>query len=135
MTEKVEVTYGDNSVEVEPRFYRIAVGMLTMGLPVMDVFQGGLDAVSSGGETGGPDDIVSIVFPDSDSMEFFSGFLIQHHLFLNEDGVLQVSGHFHVEMLDGDIETTYFVSVEPAHLPALEACLVAHTPSLSSLQN
>jgi hypothetical protein len=68
-------------------------------------------------------------------MEFFSGFLIQHHLFLNEDGVLQVSGHFHVEMLDGDIETTYFVSVEPAHLPALEACLVAHTPSLSSLQN
>lgn len=145
MTEKVEVMYGDDSVEVDPRFYRIAMGMLMMGIPIMDVFQGypgddpddpdAMAARALDEAAGGPNDLVSIVFPDSESMEFFSGFLIQHQLFAAEDGVPRVSGHFQLEMFDGDLEGTYSISVEPAHLPALEACLVAHTPSLSSVQN
>ena len=141
MTEKVEVTVGENSVEVDQKFYRIAQSILTMGFPIMDVFEGYPEGpereafMAKDAAAGEPNDLVSIVFPDSDSMEFFSGFLIQHKLFADEDGVLQVSGHFQVEMLDGDLEATYFISVEPTHLPALEACLVAHTPSLSSLQN
>jgi hypothetical protein len=142
MTEKVEVTVGGNSVEVDQKFYRIAMGILTMGVPVMDVFEGYAgddpDVVAQRAEdeaNGTPNDFVSIVFPDADSMEFFSGFLLQHGLFPDSDGELQVGGSFCVEMIDGDLCTTYFISVDPAHLSSLEACLVSHTPSLSSEQN
>ncbi len=142
MTEKVEITVGENSVEVDQKFYRIATGILTMGVPIMDVFEGyagdGPEAVAQRVEDaaqGTPNDFVSIVFPDSDSMEFFSGFLLQHRLFPGSDGEPQVDGSFCVEMVDGDLCTTYFISVDPVHLPSLEACLVAHTPSLSSELN
>ncbi len=142
MTEKIEVVYGGNSVEVDHKFYRIAMGIMTMGLPVMDVFEGyqgddpDVQAQCERDEAEGrKNDFVSIVFPDSESMEFFSGFLLQHHLFPDDDGVPQVSGHYRVDMVDGDVEATYFVSVDPQHIPALEECLVAHTPSLSAVQN
>lgn len=141
MTDKVEITVGENSVEVDQRFYRIAKGILTMGLPVMDVFQGYPDGpdreayMARDEAAGEPNDLVSIVFPDSDSMECFSVFLVQHRLFPDEGGLLQVHGHFQIEVIDDDVAATYFISVDPDHLPALESCLVAHTPSLSLAQN
>ncbi len=123
MSEKVEIVIDGHSVEVDHEFYRVATGILTMGLPIMDVFR-------NEGE-----DFASIVFPDSDSMEFFSGFLLTHNLFVDGDDPPSVSGGFQLEMLDGELSPTYLINVDDRHLQALESCLVAHTPSLSTVQN
>lgn len=113
---KVEVTVGDNSVEVDPRYYRIALGILTIGLPVIDIL------------THEDEGFVSIMFPDSDSMECFSSFLLVHGLFPDDSDVLEVNGSFHTEMIDGNLCSTYLVHVDLVHVLALEACLAAHTP-------
>lgn len=121
MTDKVEVTVGENSVEVDQSFYRIATGVLTMGVPLLDVSRG--------------DGFISVIFPDSESMEFFSEFLLTHRMFVDGDDPPSVNGGFQLEMIDGDLSPTYFINVDDLHVPAFEACLVSHTPSLSSDAN
>jgi len=120
MSDKVEVVANGLSVVVSHEFYRVAAGLLTMGLPVLDVFR----------DEG--DDFFSIVFPSSDSMEHFSVFLLTHRLFVDGDGQNpMVNGDFSLET-DGDsVSMVYLLVVEDRHFSALEECLVSHAPGLS----
>ncbi len=124
MTESmVEVIVGENSVEVDPAHYQVALGILSIGLPLLGI------------EVHEGEDFISMVFPDSDSMECFSSFLLVHRLFPDGSDGFEVNGSFRMEMADGDLFPAYLVHVDLVHMLALETCLVAHTPSPAGTPN
>lgn len=119
--ETVEVRAGDLSVEVAPEFRHVALGVLSLGFDAVDRYRV---------ETG-----VSIVFVDSEHMEGFSEFLLHHGFFRSISGEPVIHGSFFIDLDDIDGEVcaipTYHLDVPPELLPALEACLVEHTPRSS----
>jgi hypothetical protein len=120
--EKVEVRVGDQTVEVQPKFRRVASGVLTMGFPLVDVHQ-------APGE-----DSFCLVFLGSDETEAFADFLVIHGMFRDPDtGKAEVHGSFMMSMEEGeDPAPTYFLDVPEEHLSELESCLDAHAPVPSS---
>jgi hypothetical protein len=120
---KVEVIVGGNSVEVDPSHYRVALGILTIGLPLL-----GIEATDG-------EDFISMVFPDSDSVEYFSSFLLAHKLFPDDSGGFEVNGSFRFDSVDGDLCTSYLVHVDLVRFDELEACLAAHTPVSAGASN
>ncbi len=117
---------GDCSVEVEPRFYRVALGVLKLQVPLMDVLQ----------EDG--EDFFSLVFMDSEHLEFVTDFLLVHGMFTGfgpDPDVPGVNGSFHMHLMDGDLMPVYFLEVPEAAREALETCLMSHFPSPSGSSN
>ncbi len=125
--EKVEIVEGDFSVEVEPKFYKVALGIMKLRVPLMDVLQGE------------GDDFFSLVFMDPDHLEFVAEFLLHHGMFagpLPDADIPGMTGNFHIQMHDdGDIVASYFLDIPESAQKSLETCLMSHLPSPTGALN